>query len=372
MDIDQTEPSTLPSTGTRSEIAKTESLDDAQSEDHGSDAESSRSLVSEQTRQKRKGALEVLGHIEENFARLREKLYEEKISELEDELQLLISEQHPELADTLDRLEEQRRWSQKSAENWRDTRTAHVRNMYNASLQSIGRTYEESKFKLRKTMLHRAERMMRAASDEKRELDRRIFDKYIPPASPGPVSESYSYLKSRIPTDYAINLVMTLNRREADDDLQEMKGRLSTPNSSTERYYPNPANGLPLTLQYDHRRYPPTSDSYYSGPQHHLPPPPLGPVDYSPTTVYARHQPPPTELEALSNVQVDDSRIIYRGSVIQVGDPVFVDNATSGRFTAKLVGVTNQELTLQRTNGSKTKVSLHSIRADTVQLKRKE
>ncbi|KAJ1977037.1 hypothetical protein H4R34_003747, partial [Dimargaris verticillata] len=45
-------------------------------------------------------ALKVLSQIEENFARLRERLYEEKASELEEELRLVESNQHPELMDS--------------------------------------------------------------------------------------------------------------------------------------------------------------------------------------------------------------------------------------------------------------------------------
>ncbi|KAJ1911894.1 hypothetical protein IWQ60_009917 [Tieghemiomyces parasiticus] len=152
-------------------------------------------------RAKRQDALEVLSQIEVNFAKLREQLYAEKSAELAEELRLLEDEQHPELVEALDRLERRRTKAFKQARHWYDVRTGHNRAMYVSRVYSSHCTYDvelnltyahslsllfgntpgpvqhlqESKHKLRKTLLRHCEHQLRLASDEKRHLDQRIF-----------------------------------------------------------------------------------------------------------------------------------------------------------------------------------------------------
>ncbi|KAJ1653497.1 hypothetical protein IWQ61_006389 [Dispira simplex] len=358
----------------------------------------------------RKEALATLGHIEEKFAKLREKLYADKVYNLEEELRLVETNEHPDLVDRLSKLDARRTRCTQEARNWYDARRKFILAMHGASLYNIQCTMDESKRLLRKAMLARCEQEQIQTKDEKRYVDRCIFEKYIPQPSAHGVQLSYTYLKSQFPSDFATDIVMSLTRREVDDDFREIKEQLEAPS----RLAPPPTvvlPGMPLgspPVPLSTPTFPPsypTSDRYYAPPQEgtvhdiipapapapytHDPyypsygyPPPL-PGAQAPSEPYPRSDTstayPPggrTPAETYGSVvelTVDRDHLYFKdGAVFTVGDSIYVDNPMSGRFVAKLLAVNSQEIILKRTNGSKTKVSLHAIRSNTVQLKHKE
>ncbi|KAJ1955994.1 Transcriptional regulatory protein, partial [Dispira parvispora] len=219
----------------------------------------------------RKEALTTLGHIEEKFAKLREKLYMDKLHNLEEELRLVETNEHPDLVDRLSKLEARRTRCTQEARNWYDARSKFILAMHEASLYSIQCTLDEGKRLLRKGMLARCEQEQIQTKDMKRYVDRRIFEKYIPQPSARGVQLSYTYLKSQFPSDLATDIVMSLMPREIDDDFREIKDQLEAPSrlAPPTVTLPDAPLGSPRAPM-STPSYPPSypaSDRYYAQPE---------------------------------------------------------------------------------------------------------
>ncbi|KAJ1971678.1 hypothetical protein H4R35_005122 [Dimargaris xerosporica] len=367
MDVDAVSPST--------QVAHPDAMDrtEVKSESEGSAHVSSSS---------RHSALKVLTQIEENFARLRERLYEEKASELEEELRLVESNQHPELMDSFQRLDSKRSQVVQITQAQYDLYADHLQIMRQAALESIERTYNESRFRLRQWLLSRFEYQLRRASDEKRQVDQQVFDKIVPIVPPPLVSRCHPLPMVQGPPQMFVDTVMGLKDQEIDADLRLLQGPVHAPRPTAIKAraepggpysYPLPSQALgyseePLT---NARPMPPVA-SQFSPPKPFYPEPPSAQERSAPSTTYYSPTPSATKAPVAEvppdNAIVDRDQLYCNGHRFVTGDMVYVDNVTSGRFSAKIVAVNGHEITLQRTNGSKTKVLLHSINSRATQL----
>ncbi|KAI9304289.1 hypothetical protein BJ944DRAFT_267069 [Cunninghamella echinulata] len=95
-------------------------------------------------RQRHKEALEALTHIEEEFARLREKMYQEKMQELNEEAIMIANGTHPELITLMAEIEEKKGKRISTAETWRECQHANFKRQfegfeYQANINFIAR-----------------------------------------------------------------------------------------------------------------------------------------------------------------------------------------------------------------------------------------
>ncbi|KAG0863722.1 hypothetical protein G6F57_013117 [Rhizopus arrhizus] len=81
----------------------------------------------EDYQQRHKEALDALTHIELEFARLRDKMYQEKMSELNDEALMIANGTHPELVSLMAEIEEKKGKRISSAEAWREHQYANFK-----------------------------------------------------------------------------------------------------------------------------------------------------------------------------------------------------------------------------------------------------
>ncbi|GAA5797309.1 hypothetical protein HPULCUR_002690 [Helicostylum pulchrum] len=80
--------------------------------------------------QRHKEALDALTHIEVEFARLRDKMYEEKMSELNEEAMMIANGTHPELVTLMAEIEEKKGKRIHSAEAWRKHQHANFKQQF--------------------------------------------------------------------------------------------------------------------------------------------------------------------------------------------------------------------------------------------------
>ncbi|ORX62320.1 hypothetical protein DM01DRAFT_1331762 [Hesseltinella vesiculosa] len=80
--------------------------------------------------QRHKEALDALVHIEEEFARLRDKMYQEKMTELNEEALMIANGTHPELVSLMTEIEEKKKRRIDVAEAWRKYQHANFKKQY--------------------------------------------------------------------------------------------------------------------------------------------------------------------------------------------------------------------------------------------------
>ncbi|KAI8332448.1 Sds3-like-domain-containing protein [Chlamydoabsidia padenii] len=133
---DNNEKSTLPNNGDISTTIKiTEEEEDKLSTTNDEDRDN---------QQRHKEALEALTHIEVEFARLREKMYEEKMAELNEEAIQIANGTHPELVTLMTEIEEKKDRRIRTAEAWRKYQHGNFQRQfegaeYQANVQFISR-----------------------------------------------------------------------------------------------------------------------------------------------------------------------------------------------------------------------------------------
>ncbi|ORZ20487.1 Sds3-like-domain-containing protein [Absidia repens] len=80
--------------------------------------------------QRHKDALEALTHIEVEFGRLRDKMYQEKMAELNEEAMMIANGTHPELVTLMTEIEEKKGRRIRTAEAWRKYQHANFEKQF--------------------------------------------------------------------------------------------------------------------------------------------------------------------------------------------------------------------------------------------------
>ncbi|QSL64380.1 hypothetical protein MERGE_001681 [Pneumocystis wakefieldiae] len=111
--------------------------------------------VDEKKVQKRKDAIAALTQIEIQFAKLRDKLYENQISYLDKEVDLVNKGIHPELSSLMEKIAERRERKYNIAVASRDMSMKFIKDEFIAHQYEIQNSFLESKRKLREKMLQR-------------------------------------------------------------------------------------------------------------------------------------------------------------------------------------------------------------------------
>ncbi|KAG2200655.1 hypothetical protein INT47_005811 [Mucor saturninus] len=103
--------------------------------------------------QRHKEALDALTHIEVEFARLRDKMYEEKMSELNEEAIMIANGTHPELVTLMAEIEEKKGKRIHSAEAWRKHQHANFRQQFEGFEYQANIHFISQKNALRRNLL---------------------------------------------------------------------------------------------------------------------------------------------------------------------------------------------------------------------------
>ncbi|KAI8992379.1 Sds3-like-domain-containing protein [Pilobolus umbonatus] len=103
--------------------------------------------------QRHKEALEALTHIEMEFARLRDKMYQEKMSELNEEAIMIANGTHPELISLMAEIEEKKDRRISSAEAWRRHQHANFKKQFEGFEYQANIHFISQKNALRRNLL---------------------------------------------------------------------------------------------------------------------------------------------------------------------------------------------------------------------------
>ncbi|CAO3660032.1 unnamed protein product [Rhizopus microsporus] len=107
----------------------------------------------EDYQQRHKEALDALTHIEVEFARLRDRMYQEKMSELNEEAIMIANGTHPELISLMAEIEEKKGKRINSAEAWRRHQYANFKRQYEGFEYQANIHFISQKNALRRNLL---------------------------------------------------------------------------------------------------------------------------------------------------------------------------------------------------------------------------
>ncbi|SAM05160.1 hypothetical protein [Absidia glauca] len=105
------------------------------------------------TQQRHKDALDALTHIEVEFARLREKMYQEKMAELNEEAIMIANGTHPELITLMAEIEEKKGRRISTAEAWRKYQHTNFRRQFEGFEYQANVHFISRKSAIRKELL---------------------------------------------------------------------------------------------------------------------------------------------------------------------------------------------------------------------------
>ncbi|KAI8883051.1 hypothetical protein K501DRAFT_285531 [Backusella circina FSU 941] len=130
--------------------------------------------------QKHKEALEALTHIEIEFARLRDKMYQEKMDELNEEAVMIANGTHPELVTLMAEIEEKKGKRITSAEAWRRHQHANFKQQFEGFEYQANIHFISQKTALRRNLLSNLHSKKWNTEDERTKLNDPTQDPIYP------------------------------------------------------------------------------------------------------------------------------------------------------------------------------------------------
>ncbi|OBZ89644.1 Transcriptional regulatory protein dep1 [Choanephora cucurbitarum] len=121
--------------------------------------------------QRHKEALDALTHIEVEFARLRDKMYQEKMSELNEEAIMIANGTHPELVTLMAEIEEKKGRRIHSAEAWRRYQHANFRQQFEGFEYQANIHFISQRNALRRQLLEQINGKRWSIEDERSKLN---------------------------------------------------------------------------------------------------------------------------------------------------------------------------------------------------------
>ncbi|GAN04559.1 hypothetical protein MAM1_0067c04020 [Mucor ambiguus] len=152
-------------------------LADGQEAEHGEDSEEQRGNHEAQDnddydyQHRHQEALDALTHIEIEFARLRDKMYQEKMAELHDEARMIANGTHPELVTLLAEIEEKKGKRIHSAEAWRKYQHDNFRQQFEGLEYQANIHFISQKNALRRDLLSKINGKRWNMEDERTKLN---------------------------------------------------------------------------------------------------------------------------------------------------------------------------------------------------------
>ncbi|KAF9178186.1 Transcriptional regulatory protein [Haplosporangium sp. Z 767] len=315
-----------------------------------------------ETKQMHKDALEALTSIEVEFASLRDKMYEERMTELDREVDMINNGTHPELSSLMQEIEQKRDHRLRIAEMGKKHLTEIAQNKYIVAEYQAHCTFQSARRTARSDMV-------RALGKKQQQM---IMD----------LALSSDTHKRKVTADKASLLRARKQRRMEVNELRAANERLGFPTSTkvtsvttTELDSDFAAMGLAR----------PTASVNSSVYEHHS----LRTSGHEPLSTHSRSSsitsrpmssnrwpnsadyPPPSNMVSSGNyygsrpeveIYVDGSRCMIDGIWYKPNDSVVVLDAALGKYNAKYLFLVNDEIMLQRTDGSKTRLHLSQFR----------
>lgn len=303
-------------------------------------------------------ALIALTHIEVEFARLRETMYQEKMAELREEMTLIADGTHPELMSLMEEIETKKRKRMDTAAAWCKYQQLNYRRQYEGFEYQANVHFIHKRNALRRDMIN-------GLNDKRWKLDeeRAKITELVPLIGvlpDRPVLIRHKKLQKAEATELrqlqnAIGFplapkVFGLAKKDMEEDLEALGLTQKATNSKTvnqnslhptatldsgasEQYVPQPDASKGESTQV-------VSDINHFGYQNG-------------SNVITPHTNNP--------VYIQQGKLQYHNHTFNKGDHFTVVDVNAGRYSAKLLVAQDTEILIQRTDGSKTKLPLAMI-----------
>ncbi|KAF9298112.1 Transcriptional regulatory protein [Mortierella antarctica] len=333
-----------------------------------------------ETKQIHKEALEALTSIEVEFASLRDKMYEERMMELDKEVEMINNGTHPELSSLMQEIAQKREQRLQIADAGKRYKSDIAQSQFEVAEYLAHCTFQSARrnargdmarelgSKQRKMILEltlTADTQKRKVLAEKSTLIRARKQRRMEVAELKGISERHAF-----PASSKLAMVSNI---ELEDDFSAM---------GLARLLPQPAPPSQPVPQYV-----PVEQEMYGHRPHA--PSASGPVGYGPSIPHPSRAPPvhsthnnrwpepdyPPLHQSMAppsgryydsrpevEIYVDGSRCSIDGMWYKPQDSVVVLDAAIGKYKAKYLFLANDEIVLQRTDGSKTKLHLGLFR----------
>ncbi|KAG0053197.1 hypothetical protein BGZ83_001508 [Gryganskiella cystojenkinii] len=312
----------------------------------------------QETKQMHKDALDALTSIEVEFANLRDKMYEERMLELDEEVEMINSGTHPELSSLMQEIEQKREQRLAVADMGKKHKTDIAQHQYDVTEYQAHCTFQSSRRNTRVELL-------RDFGKKQRQLMLEL-------------TFSSDAQKRKVTADKPILVRERKHRRMAANELRVTKDRRGFPGSTKlamvgahELDEDFAAMGLAPTRKQSGRHHatallPASSTTAHTFSSRNEPSNrwTASTVDNSQAS---GRLPVSAEFSVRSSkpeieIYVDGSRCMIDGIWYNPGDSVVVLDAAIGKYNAKYIYLVHDEITLQRTDGSKTRLHLSLFR----------
>ncbi|KAF9933694.1 hypothetical protein FBU30_004702 [Linnemannia zychae] len=317
-------------------------------------------------------ALEALSSIEVEFAHLRDKMYEERMLELETEVEMINDGTHPELSTLMKEIEDKREQRLRIARAWR----THLNEISQAEFEikeyQAHCTYQSKKRELRMDMINGVGRKQQQLRLELTLAESRA--RYQPPEK-SVLMRARKYRRAVASDLRAINDrhgfpvstdLRMIGASELDEDFAAMGIPRPVPQTNTSIEY---GQGHGHSHSQGHGQTVPQS-RMYDRPMEYGPPPPSVPMSsnmtsYRPSNTHrwgTSIDHPSAGMRPEVEIYEDGSRCKVDGIWYKPNDLVVVLDAALGQYHAKYLFLANDEIMLQKTDGTKTRLHLNLFR----------
>ncbi|KAK5815532.1 Sds3-like-domain-containing protein [Linnemannia elongata] len=360
-----------------SEVAEEEETDKPTKEEDEEEGEEDHEM-----KQLHKDALDALTSIEIEFASLRDKMYEERMTELDREVEMINEGTHPELSSLMQEIEQKREHRLHIADMGRKYKTDIAQSAYDVSVYQAYCTFQSARRNIRTQMVNDMGKKRRqiilefnlSSDARKRKLTTATPDKTVllraRKHKRAEVNELKSISEKRgFPTSSKLSMV---TQAELQDDFALMGLARLLPQ-------PKPAGVDPQVQHQQQHQH----QQLHQQQRHGGPLPPSIPISAG-TSSSSRHgstsrwpsvndyaPPPPPNMPPTGTyyggrndveIYVDGSRCMVDGIWYKPNDAVVVLDASIGKYNAKYVALESDWIVLQRTDGSKTRLHLSLFR----------
>ncbi|OZJ06290.1 hypothetical protein BZG36_00774 [Bifiguratus adelaidae] len=270
---------------------------------------------------KHKAALEALTSIELEFAKLREKVYEERQKELDQEKRMILDGTHPELNAMMAEIDDKRKNKLKLADAWHRYRAWCCDRQLEGAKYLARRSAMDRRAALRREMMEKLNKCRWDLEEERTKLNDILADFEL------------------VPDKAAMQCVRKYWKTEAQDvkSMRDTTGFPLPPNVSG-------ASERDIVEDFEALEY-----------ARMMPPPPQAPGNL-PLSHWDRLHTEP------DNVFIDQGHLWYHDQLFRKGDGIMVVDPNGGRFSAKLLTIGESEIVVQRTDGSKSRIPITAIR----------
>ncbi|KAF9922514.1 hypothetical protein FBU30_007352 [Linnemannia zychae] len=360
--VSEVEDAQMSNKETESEVAEEEETEKQKVEEDEDEAEEDHEM-----KQLHRDALDALTSIEIEFANLRDKMYEERLTELDREVEMINDGTHPELSSLMQEIEQKREHRLHIADMGRKYKTDIAQSAYNVAEYQAHCTFQSARRNIRTQLVHDLGRKQRQLI-----LELNLSaDAHAPTAAPdksilirarklkrAEVHELKAMSEKRCFP--ASNRLSTVSQAELQDDfaLMGMSNLLPQPKpavwDSQFQAQSQIRQGRQLSPSISMSAGPGStrfgSNGRWPGANDYPSPPNMPPTG----SYYGGRN----DVE----IHVDGSRCLIDGIWYKPNDPVVVLDAAIGKYNAKYVTLESDWVVLQRTDGSKTRLHLSLFR----------